>query len=87
VAVTDAAHPWERFTLVAFPSVLSARANPEGFFRIGDVPPGPVTLRFFTEASGVFERRLVLQPGGEAMVQVDLSDEVADPGAGPDGGR
>ncbi len=80
VAITDPAHPWERFTLVALPSALSTTVNPEGFFRIAGVPPGKVTLRFFTEATGPFERTVTLAEGGEAMVLVDVADEL--PGFG-----
>lgn len=78
--VTDAAHPWERFTLVALPHALSTTVNSEGLFFLGGVPPGDVTVRIYTEATGVFERRVRLEPGGEAMLFVDLADET--PGFG-----
>lgn len=78
--VSDAAHPWERFTLVALPHALSTTVNSEGLFFLGGVPPGDVTVRIYTEATGVFERRLHLPPGGDAMLFVDLADET--PGFG-----
>jgi hypothetical protein len=75
VFLTDSAHPWERIALVAVPSSLATTVNAEGFFRLADVPPGKVALRFFTEATGPFDRLVELPPGGDAMVQVDLADE------------
>jgi hypothetical protein len=85
--VTDPKHPWERIALVALPSALSATVNAEGFFRIAGVPPGPVTLRFWTEATGPFERRLTLAPDGDATVTVDISDELPGLGAPSAAGR
>lgn len=81
VHLTDPAHPWERVTLVAVPTSLAATVNAEGFFRFAEVPPGKVTLRFYTEATGPFDRVVHLAPSGDAMVDVDLADEV--PGFGP----
>jgi hypothetical protein len=81
VHLSDPAHPWERITLIAVPTSLATTVNAEGFFRFAGVPPGKVTLRFFTEATGPFDRLVELPPSGDAMVQVDLADEV--PGFGP----
>lgn len=81
VHLSDPAHPWERITLIAVPTALATTVNAEGFFRFPRVPPGKVTLRFFTEATGPFDRTVEMLPSGDAMVQLDLADEV--PGFGP----
>jgi hypothetical protein len=75
VFVTDPAHPWERFTLVSVPSTLWSTVNAEGFFRIDGVPPGPATVRFYTEGTGPFDREVNVAPGGEVMLLVDVADE------------
>jgi hypothetical protein len=73
--VTDPSHPWERITLIAVPSTLWSTVNAEGFFRIDGVPPGPSTVRIYTEGTGPFDREVSLAPGGEAMIFVDVADE------------
>lgn len=76
VHVADPAHPWERISLVALPTALAALVNAEGFFRLANVPPGKVTLRFYTELTGPFDRVVELPPAGDVMLQVDLADEL-----------
>lgn len=73
--LTDPAHPWERITLIAVPSTLWSTVNAEGFFRVDGVPPGPATVRIYTEGTGPFDREVVVAPGGETMLFVDVADE------------
>ncbi|MBI2962564.1 MAG: carboxypeptidase regulatory-like domain-containing protein [Deltaproteobacteria bacterium] len=72
VAVRCDAHEWMSAVIVAMEHPYYAASDPQGTFRIGDVPPGEYTLRVWHETLGEKSEKVTIEAGKETRAVFEL---------------
>jgi plastocyanin len=73
IAVNCDVHEWMRAVVVVMAHPYYALTDDEGRFALKDVPPGRYSVVFWHETLGKQVREVVVAPGGEARVSVELA--------------
>lgn len=75
-------HPHMRGFVVVVPAPYFTSADPDGEFRIDDVPDGPATLRVWQEFSKPVELQIVVSGDTQVEVALEAKEGLLNPGSG-----
>ncbi len=73
-------HPNMSSTIVVTPNRWAVKPEPNGTYRLTDVPPGEHTLVVWHKSAGFFRERVTVEPGGTLEVSFDIPVGVAPQG-------